>query len=236
MSAEDWTPMQQLISEHWGMPDDLADELIAGGYVAADNREYLAEVLGQHDECYSEGEHDGRCKCGKWIEYGQYDMPDHLSSVLEDAGLLVAAEPTPAGVVATNWQGTVQRVVKDRAGTTPETREQIAIAICEATEFGRMFPWLTLSEGDRDVWRGVADAAIRAQREASIICTEEQLAALPFLSLVREIYRPSPGSGTDYGGVWERRTSGWHAIAGSVMPPGYTSPRLPARLLWRAEP
>lgn len=36
-------------------------------------------------------------------------------------------------------------------------------------------------------------------------------------------------------GVWERRTSGWHALAGSVMPPGYTSPRLNARLIWHPE-
>lgn len=61
--------------------------------------------------------------------------------------------------------------------------------------------------------------------------TVEQLDALPFLTIVREVYGPS-ASGCDYGGVWERRTSGWECIAGTVMPPGYESPRLPCRVLY----
>jgi hypothetical protein len=64
--------------------------------------------------------------------------------------------------------------------------------------------------------------------------TVEQLDALPFLTIVREVYGPS-ASGCDYGAVWERRTNGWECIAGTVMPPGYESPRLPCRVLYRPE-
>lgn len=82
--------MQRLISENWCLATaDLADMLIGAGYVAASKHVELVDLLAQHADCYSEGEHDGRCKCGKWIEYGQYDMSDHLSSVLKDAGLLL---------------------------------------------------------------------------------------------------------------------------------------------------
>lgn len=85
--------MQRLISEHLGEPDDLADELIGAGYIAADNRDRLVELLGDHNECYAEDEYDGYCQCGKWIEFGTYDMPEHLSSVLDDASLIAADAP-----------------------------------------------------------------------------------------------------------------------------------------------
>lgn len=68
------------------------------------------------------------------------------------------------------------------------------------------------------------------------IDTLEQLDALPFLTIVREVYGPSP-SGCDYGAVWERRTSGWQCIAGSVMPPrDEHAPRLGCRVLYTPEP
>ena len=68
------------------------------------------------------------------------------------------------------------------------------------------------------------------------IDTVEQLDALPFLTIVREVYGPSP-SGCDYGAVWERRTSGWQCIAGSVMPPrDEHAPRLGCRVLYTPEP
>ena len=67
------------------------------------------------------------------------------------------------------------------------------------------------------------------------IDTLEQLDALPFLTIVREVYGPSP-SGCDYGAVWERRTSGWQCIAGSVMPPrDEHAPRLGCRVLYTPE-
>lgn len=74
-----------------------------------------------------------------------------------------------------------------------------------------------------------------AWREACTIRTVEQLAAVPFLGVVREVFRASPVGGVDYGGVWERRSSGWEALSGSVMPPGYGSPHLPALLVWHPD-
>lgn len=84
--------------------------------------------------------------------------------------------------------------------------------------------------------------AINAHRAAEIVAalhpridTVDQLDALPFLTIVREVYGPSP-SGCDYGAVWERRTSGWHCIAGSVMPPrDEHAPRLGCRVLYHPE-
>lgn len=73
---------------------------------------------------------------------------------------------------------------------------------------------------------------LEGQHVPTVIETPEQLAALPFLSLVREMFGPSPVAQCDYGGVWERRTSGWQCLSGSLMPPGYETPRLPARVLW----
>jgi hypothetical protein len=74
---------------------------------------------------------------------------------------------------------------------------------------------------------------------AMTVRTPGQLADLPFLSIVREVLGPPPGAGgrvggVDYGGVWERRTSGWECVAGGVDP-WRTEPRLPARLLYSPE-
>lgn len=41
-----------------------------------------------------------------------------------------------------------------------ELRERIAAAACGATSAGKLFPWETLSEAQRDAWRTVADAVI----------------------------------------------------------------------------
>lgn len=63
--------------------------------------------------------------------------------------------------------------------------------------------------------------------------TVEQLDALPFLTVIREVFRPSPGSGTDYGGIYERRTSGWQCLAGAwVEPQRNGDPKLPVVVLW----
>lgn len=68
------------------------------------------------------------------------------------------------------------------------------------------------------------------------VTTNEQLAALPFLSVIREEFRKSP-SGNNYGGVYERRrTSGWECIAGAYKgSPDNGPPRLPCRVLWNPE-
>lgn len=42
-----------------------------------------------------------------------------------------------------------------------DLRHRIAAAACGATSAGKLFPWDTLSEPQRDSWRAVADAVIR---------------------------------------------------------------------------
>lgn len=66
------------------------------------------------------------------------------------------------------------------------------------------------------------------------ISTPEQLDALPFLAVIREVFRDSP-SGVNYGGVYERRTSGWECIAGVYKDSSNNgTPRLPCRVLYAA--
>lgn len=95
MSWEDWSPLQRCISENWcNGAEDLADALIEAGYVAADRRRELVELLAPHAELWADGdsEYDAHCSCGKWIELGQYDMPDHLSAVLDDEHLVLTED------------------------------------------------------------------------------------------------------------------------------------------------
>jgi hypothetical protein len=42
-----------------------------------------------------------------------------------------------------------------------DLRTRIAVAACGATSAGKLFPWDTLSEPQRDAWRAIADAVIR---------------------------------------------------------------------------
>ncbi|WP_109527288.1 MULTISPECIES: hypothetical protein [Nocardia] len=83
-----------------------------------------------------------------------------------------------------------------------------------------------------DEYGDALDAILAAGfRRPQVIRTPEQLAALPFLTIIREIRRPAP-SGTDYGSVHERRTSDWHCIAGALP----NDPiRLPAVVIWDPE-
>lgn len=71
---------------------------------------------------------------------------------------------------------------------------------------------------------------------ATIIETQEQLDSLPFLAIIREVFKPSPGRGVDYGGVYERRTSGWHPISGTYRDPADNgAPKLPCRVLYNPD-
>lgn len=70
-------------------------------------------------------------------------------------------------------------------------------------------------------------------QEARTVRTVEELDALPFLTLIREVYAPSP-SGNDYGGVYERRVTEWECIAG-VFHEEQIPIHLPALILWTPE-
>jgi hypothetical protein len=84
--------------------------------------------------------------------------------------------------------------------------------------------------GDDHYW-DMVDAEL--PRLGLVVATQEQLDALPFLAIIREVFKPSPGRGLDYGGVYERRTSGWHAIAGTYKDPADNgAPKLPCRVLY----
>jgi hypothetical protein len=41
-----------------------------------------------------------------------------------------------------------------------DLRDRIATAACGATSAGKLFPWNTLSEPQKDAWRAMADAVI----------------------------------------------------------------------------
>lgn len=77
-----------------------------------------------------------------------------------------------------------------------------------------------------------ANAVIEALDADRTITTRQQLDTLPFLAVIREVFRDSP-SGANYGGVYEHRTSGWECIAGAFKDgPDNGQPRLPVRLLY----
>lgn len=116
--------------------------------------------------------------------------------------------------------------IKDRIVEVLREQRYAPDASCERCRLKMVPDWSDVAH--------VADVLAEQLHEARVIRTAEQLDTLPFLALVREI-RPSPGSGTDYGAVWERRTSSWHAIAGTLMPPGHRTPRLPALVLWNPD-
>lgn len=84
----------------------------------------------------------------------------------------------------------------------------------------------------------VADAILAIPGVAVVelpakITTADELDALPFLTVIREI---RPRCGVDYGGIYERRTSGWQCIAGTwVEPERNGGPTLPVMVLWRGK-
>lgn len=97
MSAcEYWDALERLLSEEWNK--DVADKLIEKGWAPIENRAALTELMSDHDGEYSEddNEWDTWCICGKWLERDNYEWPDHMSSVLEDSGLLTPGEPWQA--------------------------------------------------------------------------------------------------------------------------------------------
>lgn len=75
---------------------------------------------------------------------------------------------------------------------------------------------------------------VKSEAAARRIDTVEQLDALPFLSVVREIRKPAP-SGNDYGSIWERQNGGWVCISGLVGFDSKTGPSVPATVLWTPE-
>lgn len=109
--------------------------------------------------------------------------------------------------------------------STNDIRDKIAEAICGSTGAGRMFPWHTLNEFDRDAWRAMVDAARDAWRKACTVTTVEQLDALPVGTVLREDYD---------GTIWTLHDGGKHIEAYrecDYLPLLTSAINLPARVL-----
>ena len=92
-ASEFWGPLQWLLSDNW--TDLVPEKLIEAGWASPENRQAIAELLSDHDSQYCEegDSYDSYCKCGKWLEAGYFEAPDHQADILEDSGLLVSGEP-----------------------------------------------------------------------------------------------------------------------------------------------
>ncbi len=101
------------------------------------------------------------------------------------------------------------------------TLDRVAEAICASTAAGRMFPWSTLNERERDAWRAMATAAVEALQ--SQIKTVEELAALPAGSVVR--YSDGSTDQRDVEGEW---SWSWGAME-ALLVDG------PARVIWHPD-
>ena len=100
-ASEYWSPLEHILSQDTAVlhPEtEIPDMLIRERYVAEVNRQAVTELLAQHQYGWSETDYDHYCQCGKWLEYDHYELPDHQSAVLEDAGLILpeyGPEPPP---------------------------------------------------------------------------------------------------------------------------------------------
>jgi hypothetical protein len=89
-----WDSLEKLLAATDGA-EATADAIIQNGWAPYENRTQLIELLAEHQstEGGDGGDYDYYCECGKWLEWDIYDMPDHVSSLLEDADLLTPGRP-----------------------------------------------------------------------------------------------------------------------------------------------
>ena len=93
--SEYWTPLERLLAQDTAVVDpkwEIPRMLVEQHYVLPENEQAVRELLAEHRYGWSESEYDDYCTCGKWLERDNYELPDHQSSVLEDAGLIVREE------------------------------------------------------------------------------------------------------------------------------------------------
>lgn len=85
MSAyEYWSKAEALMADYQGYDTDLlAGALAEAGYILPADRDVVAEEITAHDGIYGRDDGDADCKCGKWLEYDQWEWPDHMGDVLE---------------------------------------------------------------------------------------------------------------------------------------------------------
>lgn len=93
--SEYWGPLQRLLAKDTAVDDprvEIPRMLVQFQFVAPKNEQAVRELLAEHSDTYIEDpddEHNYYCQCGKWLEWNQYDLPDHQAVVLDDAGLLL---------------------------------------------------------------------------------------------------------------------------------------------------
>ena len=90
-ASEYWDALEWLLSDE--ISSSVPDALIAKGWAPEENLHPLLDLMAKHDGVFCYEDDEDRCKCGKWIEWDQYEWPDHMSAVLEDSGLLTPGEP-----------------------------------------------------------------------------------------------------------------------------------------------
>lgn len=94
-ASEHWDALERMLADEISLT--VPDKLIENGWAPAENRTALVDLMAEHDGVYFYEDDEDRCKCGKWIEWDQYEWPNHMSAVLEDSGLLAPGEPWRAG-------------------------------------------------------------------------------------------------------------------------------------------
>lgn len=98
-ASEYWTPLEQLLSQNTAVVDpdtEIPHMLVEQHFIHPDNEQTARELLREHQYGWSETDYDEYCTCGKWLERDQWELPDHQSAVLDDAGLILPEEgPEP---------------------------------------------------------------------------------------------------------------------------------------------
>jgi len=91
MSANEyWDELENALDDS-ETPSDAADSIIRQGWATESSRAEIVELLTAH--WYFSGsslyvEWDYYCQCGKWLEWDNYELPNHQSSLLRDTDFL----------------------------------------------------------------------------------------------------------------------------------------------------
>lgn len=82
-ASEFWSKAERCMSENQ-FDDDLAQTLVDEGYVLPEHHDVVNRELSKHSNVYPEDEYNSHCECGKWLEIGYYEWPDHVGDVLDE--------------------------------------------------------------------------------------------------------------------------------------------------------
>lgn len=54
----------------------------------SESRKRVEEILAEHASTFVDQDGDTRCDCGKWLEPGEHEWPNHVAGILDGAQLL----------------------------------------------------------------------------------------------------------------------------------------------------